>query len=157
MGVYQWKEGTRIVGDPQKVGQEIESLSVRTPEAIVKKAMDEETELHNCFTWDDEAAANKWRLQEARVVVNAIVTVEDTEDEPITYPTFESVVINNSRQYVSRQEWVQDEDLRSQVYAEIGQAIGQLQRKVETYRYLDGDSFEALQEHLEFARESIGV
>ena len=157
MGVYQWKEGTRIVGDPQKVGQEIESISVRTPENIVRKAEDENTELHKCFTWDDEAAANKWRIQEARTVVNAIVTVEDTDDEPLTYPTFESVVINDSRQYVAREEWVQDEDLRQQVYAEIGRSIGQLQRKAQTYRYLDEDGFSTFQEQLEFARESIGV
>ena len=157
MGVYQWKEGTRIVGDPQKVGQEIESISVRTPENIVRKAEDENTELHKCFTWDDEEAAKKWRNQEARTVVNAIVTVEDTDDEPLTYPTFESVVINDSRQYVAREEWVQDEDLRQQVYAEIGRSIGQLQRKAQTYRYLDEDGFSTLQEQLEFARESIGV
>ena len=157
MGVYQWKEGTRIVGDPQKIGQEIEEIEVRTPPNIVRKAEDERTELHKCFTWDDEEAAKKWRNQEARIVVNAIVTVEDTDDEPLTYPTFESVVINDSRQYVARQEWAHDEDLSSQVYAEIGQAIGQLQRKAKTYRYLDEDRFGALQEHLEFARESIGV
>ena len=67
--------------DAQKVCEEILALgdSVK-PEQIVKAAEDERSELHKCFTWDDSAAANKWRLYEARQIVCQLIIEENKEE-----------------------------------------------------------------------------
>lgn len=53
--------------DAQMVADEIANIGEAvTAEQIVDKAKDENTELHKCFTWDDEAAAEKYRIIEAR-------------------------------------------------------------------------------------------
>ena len=156
MGVYVWKDTARFKGDVQRIGEELESIPVITPEAVVKKAQSKRSALHNCFTWDNEEAAGQWRMQEARMLINAIVTVEDPEStEPMTYPTYESVVINEQRQYVRRDVWSSDAELKAQIYAQIGGGISALQNKAATYRYLDKEGMDALQERLAFAKEAV--
>jgi hypothetical protein len=41
------------------------------PEAIVAAARDPQHILHHCFTWDDEAAADSWRIEEARMLIRS--------------------------------------------------------------------------------------
>lgn len=43
-----------------------------TPELIVDVARQEDNPLHNYFEWDNEAAAERWRLQQARILLNNI-------------------------------------------------------------------------------------
>lgn len=71
--------------DAQKVAEEILAIGNEvTPRQIVERAKDESTELHKCFTWDDQAAAEKYRLYEARQVIRLLV-VDDQEvgTEPV--------------------------------------------------------------------------
>ena len=71
--------------DPQKVAEEIESIGGDAkPAQIVEKARDSSTELHKCFTWDDQEAARKWRIEQARHVVSCLVIrrTEEREGEP---------------------------------------------------------------------------
>ena len=71
--------------DAQKVAEEIMSIgSEATPSQIVEKARDEDSELHKCFTWDDQKAAEQWRLQQARSVVGCLIVhrEEKYEDKP---------------------------------------------------------------------------
>ena len=64
--------------DAQKVAEEILSIGEEaTPRQIVYKASDDRTELHKCFTWNDKAAAEKWRLHEARHIVSCLVIRRD--------------------------------------------------------------------------------
>ena len=45
-----------------------------------QRAKDADTELHRCFTWNDKTAADKWRLQEARLLVcHLVIQNEDPE------------------------------------------------------------------------------
>lgn len=71
--------------DAQKVAEEILSIGAEaSPRQIVEKASDRDTELHKCFTWDNKAAAEKWRLHEARHIVSCLVIHRDEEhsDKP---------------------------------------------------------------------------
>ena len=71
--------------DANLVASEIESIGdSATPSQILEKAKDETTELHKCFIWDDTEAANRWRLETARrIVQNIVITrVERPEDKP---------------------------------------------------------------------------
>lgn len=65
-------------GDAQKCYDELQTLGDSyTPEMVVDLARDENTELHKCFDWDDNIAAEKWRKQQARqICISLTVTVE---------------------------------------------------------------------------------
>ena len=68
--------------DANAVAEEIMSIGdSATPQQIVDKGRDESTELHKCFTWDDTDAAEKWRKQEARIVVGHLVIQRPKEEE----------------------------------------------------------------------------
>lgn len=71
-------QGYTFKADASKVANEIKSIAEQpTPQQIVDYAKDENTELHKCFTWDNDEAADKWRLQEARTVVCCCRIVEE--------------------------------------------------------------------------------
>jgi len=69
--------------DGEAVGRIIESMDMPTPPAVVDAARAEDSPLHRYFTWDDGAAAEKWRLDEARKLVRSIhvVVVGDDHQE----------------------------------------------------------------------------
>lgn len=72
--------------DAQKVADEIVSIGdSATPRQIVDKAMDKRTELHKCFEWDNDVAADQYRLQQARQITHHLVIEEHfdaNEDKP---------------------------------------------------------------------------
>ncbi len=87
--VAKWSAtGTRFGADAQKCYEEImeicEDLESATPQAVLERARDESSELHKCFTWDDSIAAEKWRVNEARLVTRQLVIkeVEVPKDRP---------------------------------------------------------------------------
>lgn len=68
--------------DAQTVADEIMSIGdSATPEEIVEKAKDAKTELHKCFTWDIQKAAQKCWISEARSVVGCLV-IHREEEKP---------------------------------------------------------------------------
>lgn len=81
-----WKPGFSSLynADANLVAEEITSIGESaTPAQIVDKARDCGTELHKCFEWRDDVAAEKYRLQQARQVVRHLVIRETVrEDNP---------------------------------------------------------------------------
>ena len=76
----KWREGFDYFykADPNKVAEEISQIGDEVkPTDIVDAARNEESELHKCFTWDNEVAAEKWRLQEARNLLYRLVIEEN--------------------------------------------------------------------------------
>lgn len=156
MGVYKWKSSARFSADAERIGKELESIGTLVPEKIVNFAENDKTELHKCFTWDDEKAAYLYRLEEARSVVQGIITVDESPDrEPIEYRAFESVIIDDQRQYVSTITILGDNDMRKQVLGEIREAIGELSHKAKIYKYLAEVELDTAQHHLDMAREAV--
>lgn len=85
----------KFKADAQKCADEImeicEELESATPQQILEKARDSNTELHKCFTWDDTEAAEKWRISEARAIVRNLKIIEqksDKQSEPTTIRVF---------------------------------------------------------------------
>ena len=86
-----WGERS-YVGDPQQVADEIKSIGEEVkPIQIVDFARSNpKSELYKCFTWDNDTAAEKWRLCEARhIVANLkIVYINDEKEEVKTHVRF---------------------------------------------------------------------
>lgn len=53
------------------------------PRDVVDAARNEESPLHTAFEWDDGAAAEKYRLGQARKIISVAVTVLEGHDEPV--------------------------------------------------------------------------
>lgn len=83
MESVKWKISGLYKADAQKVYEEIGDKSV-SPEEVLNKARNEKSELHKCFEWNDGVAAEKYRLQQARMIINLLVIkTENKDDEPI--------------------------------------------------------------------------
>ena len=81
--IHKWANGSHIKIDPEKAFAEIESLPERTPANVLEKARDETTELHKHFEWDDHTAAEKYRLSQARYLLQCMVEIrEEKPDAP---------------------------------------------------------------------------
>ena len=87
MIVAKWKVEGLIKADPQKIMDEINEIGETVePSEIVNKARNENTELHKCFEWRDDIAAEKFRLHQARnILCNLVFEGKDEEKkfEPI--------------------------------------------------------------------------
>jgi hypothetical protein len=86
--------------DAQMVADEIANIGEAvTAEQIVDKAKDKNTELHKCFTWDDESAAEKYRIIEARQIVRHLVREELPDVKNDTPPLRIFYKTNNGEGY----------------------------------------------------------
>lgn len=140
--VYRFKESAYVPRsvDPQAAGERIESLKERglsTPADIVEDARPEDAPTHDAFTWDDSVAGPKWRLKEARELVNGleIVNIETGESAP----AFISLEIHETqaRGYVSSLETLTDADYRSQMLHEAKDALVAWRRRYKALSELE--------------------
>ena len=76
----EWRVKGIYKADAQKVADEIGNDKI-TPQEIIEKARDEQSELHKCFEWNDTIAAERYRLQQARNVLSMLVFKLKTEEE----------------------------------------------------------------------------
>ena len=160
--VYEWKRGVGKA-DPQKVGEELEGIERRDARSVVEAARDESTELHKCFEWRDDVAAEKYREEQARFVLRMIVVrMDDHTDpqaEPIRVRAFESVNIDDGGNddgmvYVPIQQVLETPDLRAQVFARIKDTIGEAEDTARKYEHLIPE-LSATRERLASVRASI--
>lgn len=68
----EWRVKGIYKADAQKVADEIGNDKI-TPQEMIEKARNEQSELHKCFEWNDTIAAGKYRLQQARNVLAMLV------------------------------------------------------------------------------------
>lgn len=81
--IHKWANGSHIRIDPEKAFAEIESLPERTPANVLEKARDETTELHKHFEWRDDVAAEKYRLGQARCLLQCMVELKEEKPDDV--------------------------------------------------------------------------
>ena len=74
--VYDWKAGSRIKADPQRSGEMFELLAKTedglTAETLLEANRPKGTPLHDDYEWDDDVAAESWRLHQSRHFLNSL-------------------------------------------------------------------------------------
>lgn len=94
-----------------------------TPEIIVEESTPKKAPLHSCFEWDDTLAARKWRLAEARNIVNTVIVVEHgAEGNEIETPAFPNISIGGdreSREYIPHEEVFGNGEMRESYLADV--------------------------------------
>ena len=121
--IYSWKEGSRLSGDAQKAGEELERIRTRhngrlEPEWVVHEAKAKRNPLHDLFEWDDNVAAQNYRVDQARGVIRSIDVVVEEVEAPKPVRAFVSVWRGSDRSYTSVSHAMSDPKLRQQVLAE---------------------------------------
>jgi len=101
--VYKVREGFRVKGDAQAIGERLEKIAEKhggelPPVAVVADARKESSPLHNSFTWDDTEAAKQWRIEQARRLIRSFeVTYMDSRDDTeTTHQVFVNLYENNT-------------------------------------------------------------
>ena len=78
----KWKVDGIFKADANECYREISSLEQITPKAILDFARDENSELHKCFEWDNDLAAEKYRTIQAGNVIRMLYVEPKIEDAP---------------------------------------------------------------------------
>lgn len=87
---YTWRPGSRIRANAQAAGEQFERLAASedglTPFTVLEANTPEGTPLHDCFEWDNDEAAEKYRLHQAGHFIRciAIKPVQSGTEQKIT-------------------------------------------------------------------------
>lgn len=115
-----------------------ERSGVITPQEIVNEARSEEHPLHDYFSWDNAEAAEKYRLMEARVLINS-VRVEFMNENREAFLNVRTEVKNvPMRGYVSIERVMSDKELHKQVLAEAIAEVEYWQKKYNSLSEVKG-------------------
>ena len=84
-------------GNAELCYKECQTLNEVTPENVLNKARDGETELHKCFEWDDSVASEKYRLIQARDIIRHFVILppEEKKDDTPKVRTYQITTKTN--------------------------------------------------------------
>ena len=155
---YKWKDGARIKVPAQVAGDRIDSLrdklgrSIKA-EDVLLDAENNSSPLHRAFEWSDSRAANQFRLQQARHLLNCLVTVHirvqhPNEPEARIYTnvrTYHTITENGRRGYETTSRILSDEELREQLLDDVLEELGWFQKKYKQLKELSG-IFQAIDE-----------
>jgi hypothetical protein len=91
-----------------------------TADSVVSAARDKGSPLHDCFTWDNGKAAEKWRLHEARNLIRVYSARELEKDEPDADNVFVSLRADRGSHggYRTLSKVLSDDELREQLLAD---------------------------------------
>ncbi len=138
-GERAWVQGGRMTDEQkEKVAKRLARLEAKhgrlTPLMVVDDARDPKSPLHAEFEWDDSLAGEKWRQQQARVLIHSVrveTTIDETVVRQIAYvrdPNCES----DEQGYVSVQRLKMDpKSAREALLYEIGRAESMFERAKE--------------------------
>lgn len=126
--IIRWSLNNIFKADPTKCYEEICEIGNEVkPEQVLAKAKNEDSELHKCFDWNDTSAAEKYRLFQAKQVINHLIVIKRDVEEPEKEPVQFRVMLKNEKSYDSGYKqtivMVRDEDeyrkMLEQAYAEL--------------------------------------
>lgn len=122
-----------------QIDEELRQIAARhngllRPEDVVEFAKDEETALHSRFQWDDDKAAQEYRLWQAREIIRVSVILLPNTSEPVR--AFVSLKADRSKDaggYRTIQNVMTDTEMREQL---LEQALDDLEYFTRKYQQL---------------------
>ena len=83
---YKWKPNSRIKIDSETAGAVMDNLEQQgrlTAKNLLDESRPAEAPLHNEFEWDDIKAAEEYRMQQARHIINCLLIEDDSKQEAV--------------------------------------------------------------------------
>ena len=143
---YRWKDGFVAVGgvEAQDVGERLHDLEKEhggiTPEIIIGDAVSENSVMHPMFEWNNDKAANHWRVNQARKIIQYIITIEKSGmPEVRTYVSIvapDDSVLDRNRIYISSRVAMADKLTRKQVLQDAWNGILRWRERYKAYKEL---------------------
>lgn len=149
---YEWRAGAPYSGDPQVVGEKIAALAAQyvgglLPEHVVAAARKDKA-LEPYFVWDDTEAAKRYRDEQARGLMRAVIRVDikTSGGEVVKYRAFPCVDTEEKGAkaiYVTLEESIRSPVYRAQL---LRRAMFEIHNWRERYRQLKelGAIFDAI-------------
>lgn len=114
MKIYEWKiKSFAKKINPDEAIQEIEKAENLygkiTAETILQVASDKKSVLHKLFEWDNSKAAEQYRLQQARTLINNIEVRIISDGAERSIPVYEIVKVDEGQQYKNIEVLTYDE------------------------------------------------
>jgi hypothetical protein len=140
---WSWKPGSRYSVPAEVAGEVLEQIREQnggiTPAAVVDEASDPDHPLHDTFCWDDSEAACKYRLAQARQLINSVrVVVRGSSPTPafinVTIQQNVEADLSASRGYLPSAEVMASVDYRDQALEEALRALRGWEMR---YRHLE--------------------
>lgn len=129
---YSWAEGYRANVGADVVGKVIEEIEqkngVVTRELFLEASRDEKAPTHCLFDWDDESAAEKYRLDQSRHIINhlKIEIVESNSDVQYVVPAFVNVTNEQKATYQNIVTALADQESRELILERLRREVDQL-------------------------------
>lgn len=82
MDKVYWKVNGIFKADANKVYSEMLEIKEITPQSVLERARDKKSELHKCFEWNDNVAAEAYRKQQAGNIIRMLYVVPREEEAP---------------------------------------------------------------------------
>lgn len=142
--IYKWKFPQPVPA--QVAGEYLDGLKekndgVLTPELVLDNSRPADAVLHPCFEWDDNKAAENYRLYQARkIITNLVVTIEtEGAKEPKTVNALVNVAPAYTKaEYVPISVAMNNVASREQVLKNALIELRNFQNKYSTYSELAG-------------------
>lgn len=140
MKLYSFREGPLTfknakTADPQKIGEALATISISNggkleTKAVVSAATSPKHVLHKHFEWDDKVAADRYRQETAREMIQVIRVVEDTkpQSEQRERRAYLSIGEKDGRSYRTVEEVIGSKDLQLKV-------LQQAERDLEAWQF----------------------
>ncbi len=130
--MVEWKVKGLWKADAEAVYKEITALGDSfSPADIVEAARDESSELHKCFEWRDEVAAEKYREHQARMIITQLVVRTETSDNtPVSVRVISSA--NEVNTYVPTKMLIKSESDYADLLARAKRELQAFQQKYST-------------------------
>lgn len=148
---FKARKGSRITDKQAQIyGECLEKIAekkgVITPPDVVEEAKSKTSPLHDHFEWDNEAAAEKYRLHQARHLINSIIVVVETPEETIEERAFFNVRIKRETEepeeaeieqaYVPVSVVLKEKPLRDQILDQALREIDHWEKRYNNIREL---------------------
>lgn len=126
----------------QTVGEHLEDLEQKhgsiTKQMFLDSARPEESPIHDLFEWDDQKAAEKWRLQQANIIINSLrieVVTENNETTRINAFVNTEKRGNGKASFINIQSAMSNDKTRDHVLRDALRDLEWLRRKYDKFQW----------------------
>ena len=126
--VFNWKIGSVHKVSADVAGEVCNKLDAEgnlTAKALVDVSRPEDAPLHPEFEWNDGIAAEKWREQQGRLIINHLTVVIDNQEPVRKFFNIE----NTANTYTSIDVILKNTDTREQLLQMALRELGAFKRK----------------------------
>ena len=146
--VYKFKPMSMIKTDAQTAGEFCEELS-KTVGLTAKNLLDasraEDAPLHNEFEWDNDVAAEAYRIDQARYIIRQLVVIPDEEEQEEQQPVTRAFFTVEREKYEPVGIILKDEEKSSILFSKALAELYSFERKYSALTQL-GPIFAAIAE-----------